>query len=81
MVAATNRLQELNLYETQHGRRLAHLVLDQAILAAHFDRTRQQLLVVTAAQHLYRIDLAKMLAARGATGGQRTGGREQRREA
>ncbi len=66
MIAATNRMQELNLYDTQHGRLLAHRMLDQAILAAHFDRAHQQLLVVTAAQDLYRIDLAKMLAARAA---------------
>ena len=63
MVAATNRIQELNLYDTQDGRRLAHFVLDQAILAAHFDRAHQRLLVVTAAQHLYQIDLTKILAA------------------
>ncbi len=59
MVAATNRIQELNIFDTQ-GKRLAHYMLDQALIAARFVPERRQLLVLTAAQHVYRIDLSKL---------------------
>ena len=60
MVAATNRIQELNIYETAHGKVLAHYLLDQAVIAARFVPERNQLLVLTAAQHVYGIDLSKL---------------------
>lgn len=59
MIAATDRLQELNLYDSSSGRRLAHYLLDQAVLAAHFVPARRQLLVLTASQHIYRINLSE----------------------
>jgi hypothetical protein len=60
MVAATNRIQELNIYDIAHGKRLAHYLLDQAVIAARFVPDRKQLLVVTASQRVYRIDLSKL---------------------
>jgi hypothetical protein len=63
MVAATNRIQELNIYDTAHGKRLAHLLLDQAVIAARFVPARKQLLVLTASQRVYRIDVSKLAAA------------------
>lgn len=62
MIAGTNRLQELNLYATAHARQLAHYVLDQAVIAARFVPESKQLLVVTASQRLYRIDLSRLSA-------------------
>jgi WD40 repeat protein len=62
MVAATNRIQELNIYDTAHGKRLAHYLLDQAVIAARFVPARKQLLVLTASQRVYRIDVSKLAA-------------------
>ena len=58
MLAATDRMQELNIYDTTHGKQLAHYLLDQAVIAARFVPERKQLLVLTAAQSVYRIDLS-----------------------
>lgn len=58
MVAATNRIQELNIYDTVHGKRLAHYLLDQEVIAARFLPQNKQLLVLTASQHVYRLDLS-----------------------
>ncbi len=60
MLAATNRIQELNIYSTTDGKLLAHFLLDQALLNARFLPGQKQLLVVTAAQTVYRIDLGKL---------------------
>lgn len=60
MVAATNRIQELNIYDTAHGKLLAHYLLDQAVIAARFVPERKQLLVLTASQRVYCIDLSKL---------------------
>ncbi|MFP5248543.1 MAG: hypothetical protein ACLGP3_01805, partial [Acidobacteriota bacterium] len=62
MVAATNRIQELNLYDAASGKRLAHYLLDQAVIAARFVPARKQLLVLTASQRVYRIDLSRLSA-------------------
>ena len=62
MVAATNRIQELNIYDTAHGKRLAHFLLDQEVIAARFVPERKQLLVLTASQRVYTIDLSKLSA-------------------
>ena len=62
MIAATNRIQELNIYDA-HGKRLAHDLLDQALIAARFVPARRQLLVLTASQHVYRIDLSQLAPA------------------
>lgn len=60
MVAATNRIQELNIYSTAGGEQLAHYLLDQAVIAARFVPERRQLLVLAATQHVYRIDLSAL---------------------
>jgi hypothetical protein len=65
MLAATNRIQELNIYDTRDGKRLGHYLLDQAVIAARFVPARKQLLVLTASQRVYRIDLS-MLSLKGA---------------
>lgn len=62
MVAATNRIQELNLYDAAHGKRLVHCLLDQAVIAARFVPASKQLLVLTASQRVYRIDVSKLAA-------------------
>jgi WD40 repeat protein len=61
MVAATNRIQELNIYGIAHGKRLAHCLLDQAVIAARFVPESKQLLVLTASQHVYHIDLSRLV--------------------
>lgn len=60
LLAATNRIQELNIYDTAHGKQLAHYLLNQAVIAARFVPERKQLLVLTAAQSVYRIDLSRL---------------------
>jgi hypothetical protein len=60
MLAATNRIQELNIYDTANGKRLAHYLLDQAVISARFVPESKQLLVLTAAQKVYAIDLSKL---------------------
>ncbi|MGA8041973.1 MAG: M48 family metalloprotease [Terracidiphilus sp.] len=60
MVAATNRIQELNIYDCAHARLLAHVLLDQDVIAARFVPQQKQLLVLTASQHVYRIDLSRL---------------------
>lgn len=64
MLAATDRIQELNLYDTASGRRLAHLMLDQILVSARFLPEQKVLLVTTASQTVYRIGLGPMMAAR-----------------
>ena len=63
MVAGTDRIQELNIYSTASGARLAHYLLDQAAIAARFIPARKQLLVLTASQRVYRIDLSRLSLA------------------
>jgi hypothetical protein len=60
MLAATNRIQELNIYDTASGKRLAHYLLDQAVISARFVPGREQLRVLTASQRVYRIDLSRL---------------------
>lgn len=62
-LATTNRIQELNIYNTTNGNLLAHFLLDQAVLNARFLPAQNQLLVLTAAQTVYRIDLTKLTDA------------------
>ncbi len=57
MIAATNRPQELTVYDVAKGKPLATVILDHNILAARFVPEQKQLLVLTAAQHVYRLDL------------------------
>ena len=60
MIAATNRPQELHLYDAAHGNLLASYLLDQDLLAARFLPRQKQLLVLTATQRVYRIDLSAL---------------------
>ena len=60
LVAATNRLQELNLYDCTNGKLVAHFLLDQKVIAARFVPQRKQLLALTATQMIYTIDLARL---------------------
>lgn len=64
MIAATNRPQELNLYDAVHGKLLARYLLDQNLIAARFLPQQKQLLVLTATQHVYRLDLSALPVAR-----------------
>lgn len=64
MVAATNRPQELNIYDCAHGTLLAHYLLDQDLIAARFVPQSKQLLVLTATQRIYHIDLSHLATAR-----------------
>jgi hypothetical protein len=61
MVAATNRPQELTVYDVANGRPLATVTLDHNVLAARFVPQQKQLLVLTAAQHVYRLDLDSLV--------------------
>ena len=61
MIAATNRPQELNLYDCATGKLLAHYLLDQSLLNARFLPARKELLVLTASQRVYHIDLARLV--------------------
>jgi hypothetical protein len=64
MVAATNRPQELTIYNFATGKILATFKLDHVVLAAHFVLAEKQLLALTATQHVYRFDL-RTLSAQG----------------
>ena len=60
LVAATNRLQEINLYNCATGTLIAHYLLDQKVIAARFIPQQKQLLVLTATQNIYTIDLSRL---------------------
>jgi WD40 repeat protein len=57
MIAATNRPQELTVYDVANGKPLARVTLDHNVLAARFVPEKKQLLVLTASQHVVRLDL------------------------
>jgi Peptidase family M48 len=57
MIAATNRPQELTVYDVANGKPLTSVNLDHNVLAARFVPAQKQLLVLTATQHVYRLDL------------------------
>ena len=63
MIAATNRPQELTVYDVAAGTPLARVTLDHKVLAARFVPEKKQLLVLTAAQHVYRLDLPGLTAS------------------
>jgi hypothetical protein len=58
LIAATNRPQELTVYEVFTGKELAHVMLDNDALAARFIPEKRQLLVLTATQTVYALDLS-----------------------
>lgn len=57
MIASTNRLQELNVYDVASGKQVMHVTLDQAPLVARFLPQRKQLLVLTGSQRVFFLDL------------------------
>lgn len=64
MIAATNRPQELDIYDCAHGKLVASYLLDHELIAARFLLEQRQLLVLTATQHVYRLDLSRLSGAR-----------------
>jgi hypothetical protein len=57
LLAATNRDQEITIYEAANGKRLIQVVLDQIPVAARFIAQKHELLALTASQHVYSIKL------------------------
>ena len=60
LLAATNRPQELTVYNVANGKPLVSVTLDHNVLAARFVPEQKQLLVLTATQHVYRLDLPSL---------------------
>ncbi|HTB96799.1 MAG TPA: M48 family metalloprotease [Terracidiphilus sp.] len=58
LIAATNRPQELLVYDVATGRAVQHLTLDQPLLLARFVRAKKQLLVLTGSQRVYVLDVS-----------------------
>jgi hypothetical protein len=57
MVAAINRLQDVVVYDVATGKELKRVTLDHYVLAARFLPAKRQLLVLTATQHVFVLDL------------------------
>jgi hypothetical protein len=57
MIAATNRPQELTVYDVADSKPLTSVLLDENVLAARFVPERKVLLVLTASQHVYQVSL------------------------
>jgi hypothetical protein len=57
LIAATNRPQEVTVYDVATGRELERVTLDHNVLAARLIPEKKQLLVLTATQHVYALDL------------------------
>ncbi len=57
LIAATNRPQELTVYDVAGGKTLTSVLLDENVLAARFVPERKLLLVLTASQHVYQVSL------------------------
>jgi hypothetical protein len=55
LVAATNRPQEIIVYEAPSGKIVMHVDLDHYPLAARFLPATRELLVLSATQHVYRL--------------------------
>ncbi len=63
LIAATNRAQELSIFDCANGKLLASYTLDHNVLAARFVPEEKELLVLTATQRVYRIELTGLLHA------------------
>ncbi|MGA3046807.1 MAG: M48 family metalloprotease [Terracidiphilus sp.] len=59
LIAATNRAQEIVVYEAATGKELKRVVVDHLVRAARFIQEKQALLVLTASQRVYTIDVPK----------------------
>jgi hypothetical protein len=66
LVAATNRDQEVTVYDLTNGKRLKSVTLDQIPQTARFVAEKNALLVLTASQRVYTIDLPKAETAQAA---------------
>jgi hypothetical protein len=58
LIAATNRIQDLSIYDVATGEEVQRLTLDRSPLAARFIPEKRQLLVLTATQRVYQLDLS-----------------------
>ncbi len=63
LIAATNRPQELTVYDVAGGKAVTNVLLDENVLAARFVPERKVLLVLTASQHVYQLSLDGMTRA------------------
>jgi hypothetical protein len=57
MIAATNRPQELDIYDVKTGKQILGVTLDHEVLAARFVPQSKELLVLTATQQIYKLDV------------------------
>ena len=57
VIAATNRDQELMIYETATGKELAHFTLDHWVSSARFVPEKKQLVALTSNQQVYTLDI------------------------
>jgi len=65
LIAATNNPQEVTIYEATSGKEVGRVTLDHYVLAARFIPEKRQLLVLTATQCVYALDLPTDGAASG----------------
>ena len=57
LIATTNRDQDVTIRDAKTGKQLKHVTVDHFPLAARFIAEKNALLVLTAAQSVYTIDL------------------------
>jgi hypothetical protein len=57
LIAATNQPQEVTIYDVATGKEVKHVTLDNNVLEARFIPATSQLLVLTATQRVYALDL------------------------
>jgi hypothetical protein len=57
LIAASNRPQDVTVYDVATGKKVASVTLDHFVLAARFVPEKKQLLVLTATQHVYTLNL------------------------
>lgn len=57
LIAASNQPQEVTIYDVATGKEVKHVTLDNNVLEARFIPATRQLLVLTATQRVYALDL------------------------
>jgi len=57
LIAANNRPQDVTVYDVVTGKEVVRVTLDHYVLAARFIPEKRQLLVLTATQRVYVLDL------------------------
>jgi outer membrane protein assembly factor BamB len=65
LIAATNRDQEVAIYDVATGKELMHVTVDNVVRAAQFVPAKKQLLVVTSNQRVYTLDISGTLSQPG----------------